>query len=349
MIWFDEYYFKDIDELLEDSNKKIEFDFSELKEKIKQNSISVSDIKNTIIKFIAHDPESLANNVLSIFDVITYAILWGGTMIMSPLIGIPTVIATKLIRDAADAKMVGKYISKYNIEIANLQKKVDKEEDDNKKKVLQGYLDNLEVAKSKLMEKKEELRSNEDGSEGFKTKELIESLQLCKKEFNLISDEQFLALTEDSYLQEGGVVNKVKKEIKSAAKTVKDKRNSMDRWFDNTLKEIRDRKQNEARDRIVERGFPKLSSMISKAAGIGLAWAISPTLAAITFAVNFVLYKKKDVKERILLLRTLKREREIVEEKIKDADSSSDRKQKYELMRLKSKLDTDIDKIKKFI
>ena len=89
--------------------------------------------------------------------------------------------------------------------------------------------------------------------------------------------------------------------------------------------------------------------MISKAAGIGLAWAISPTLAAITFAVNFVLYKKKDVKERILLLRTLKREREIVEEKIKDADSLSDRKQKYELMRLKSKLDTDIDKIKKFI
>lgn len=348
MVWFDESYFKDIDKLLEDSNKKQEFNFSELKDKIKQNKISISDIKNTLIKFIAHDPESLANDVLSIFDVITYTILWGGTMIMSPLIGIPTIIATKLVRDAADTKIVGKYISKYNIEIANLQKKIDKEKDVDKKKVLQGYLNNLEIAKSKLMEKKEELRNtNDDGT--FKTQELIESLQLCKKEFYLISDEQFLTLTENDYLQEGGAVDKIKKEVKSAGKTVKDKRNSLDRWFDNTLKEIRDKKQNEARDRIVERGFPKLSSMISKAAGIGLAWAISPTLAAITFAVNFVLYKRKDVKERILLLRTLKREREIVEEKIKDADSSSDRKQKYELMRLKSKLDTDIDKIKKFI
>lgn len=64
---------------------------------------------------------------------------------------------------------------------------------------------------------------------------------------------------------------------------------------------------------------------------------------------TFVISKRAKEFERKKLLSELKRELEIVDEKIKDADGSGDREKKYQLMRVKHKLETDIDRIKRYI
>ena len=78
---------------------------------------------------------------------------------------------------------------------------------------------------------------------------------------------------------------------------------------------------------------------------LGGIWAINPAIAAITFLVGVALDAKADSKVRTQILDELKEELKIVEEKIDDAKSDSERQKKYELMRIKNKLEKDIKRI----
>lgn len=338
---FDEFYLTNIETLLEESNQKEKsgFDIKQLKNNIKNSTISSNELKTTLTKAIAHSPESLAYDLPSVMDVIFYTITLGIPAMINPLLAIPIFIATKVIRDTADAKIIGRYISNYNLEIKNVERKIANETNEEKKKFWMTTKENLEEARENLEYRKSQLRDSDNMNED------VQVIDLFLKEYSQLTEQQKILLEYES-LDEA---LDVKKKAQIVKKAITDKQDGMDKWFDDTLKSLRQKNKDNARDALVEDRVPKLSKMIKRAVVIGAGWAISPAIAAITVVVQYALSKKTQVEERKRLLSELKREKEIVDEKIRDSDSSGDKKEKYQLMRLKYKLDTDIDRLKNYI
>lgn len=102
----------------------------------------------------------------------------------------------------------------------------------------------------------------------------------------------------------------------------------------------------DSREDIIKDTMPPLSKLLKQAVAVGAAWAINPALAAITAVTAVALNRKVKREARRKVLAELREELELVEEKIKDAESKGDNKNKYQLMRLRNKLKTSIEKIK---
>jgi len=105
--------------------------------------------------------------------------------------------------------------------------------------------------------------------------------------------------------------------------------------------------KNERRNRIVEGTFrKKILKIVRNAIVLGAEWAISPALSAITLLAGIALDKKADKKVKNQILQELNLELKIVDEKLEDSRSDGNRKSKYELMRIKNKLEQEIDRIR---
>lgn len=332
-------YLVEPDMLLEKS--RLGFNVDDLKSKIKDKKISGSAIKQKINLLLAHSPESLASDVPTIMDIISYTIIIGVPTIISPLLTIPVAIATKVVRDSADAKVIGGYISKYALQIKNVERKMNTEKDPKKKAFWKDYKEQLESGLDKLKDKKESLRGLDP--EGKLETRFDEAVDILLVEYNMLTYEQ-----KELLLSEGMLTN-VKRKAKEVKKAVTDKEKAMDKWFNDTLTDIRQKSRDKSRDALVEDRFPQLSKMIKRAIWIGAAWCISPAIAAVEIVVQFAISKRAKDKERKRILSELKNELDVVEEKIKDADSASDRKKKYELMRLRHKLQYEIDRLRRYI
>ena len=74
------------------------------------------------------------------------------------------------------------------------------------------------------------------------------------------------------------------------------------------------------------------------------AFAINPVLNIVLFICQ-ALGKSKDVRIRNELIRELKAEIKVTEEKINDANANGDQKQKYQLIRIKEKLDAEMTRV----
>lgn len=348
----DETYVLSMTELI--SEKTDKEDISELKKLIKDNKISGNSIKTTIAKFLSHSPDSLASDIPTIMDIITTTIIVGVPMAINPIIGIPVIIANKVIRDAADAHMIGRYISQYNLQIEHAKKKLEKEENSSKKVFWKNYIEKLQDGRDIMMAKKEDLRYDEGDS--VLAKEINEAIDILQFEYDrlsindkalLLDEETMLDDIDEQFLVEANIIKDAKMKTKQVVQKVERKAQAMDKWFNDTLKEIRNNNRNARRDEIVENNYPKLSKMIKRAIALGaIATVLDPTLAAISVVVGYTIKKKGDFKEKRRLLSELNKELEIVEAKIQDAESSGDRKEKYQLMRLRQKLKTGIDRVK---
>jgi hypothetical protein len=102
----------------------------------------------------------------------------------------------------------------------------------------------------------------------------------------------------------------------------------------------------ERRNRIIEGKFRfKLLKIVRNAIMLGAAWMINPALAAIGFIAMVAWDHKADYSVRQQIVTELKEELKLVDEKIDDAKSDSQRDKKYQLMRIKHKLEHDIERI----
>lgn len=139
------------------------------------------------------------------------------------------------------------------------------------------------------------------------------------------------------------VARNVKNKVVQADKAVSSK-------IDNTVDSIKASAKKllmpDAKEDLIKDTMPPLSKLIKQAVAVGAAWAINPVLGAITAVVAVALSRKVKRNARRQLLAELREELELVEEKIKDAESKGDNKNKYQLMRLRNKLKTSIEKIK---
>ena len=76
------------------------------------------------------------------------------------------------------------------------------------------------------------------------------------------------------------------------------------------------------------------------------ATIFGPLAAAIGYVGSIGVDKHLDAKERRAILRELDQELAIIDEKIDDAKAAGDNKQKYQLMRLKDKLENERKRVK---
>lgn len=126
-----------------------------------------------------------------------------------------------------------------------------------------------------------------------------------------------------------------------------------------TINDIKKMDKAQRRERIVTGGFAnKLKNLlrnaikaiiaggIAKAAVPALGY-IGPVLTVITLLGTIALDKNYDKKERRKILNELETELTIVTEKIEDARGADDKEKKYQLMRIKQKLEREIERIKR--
>jgi hypothetical protein len=147
------------------------------------------------------------------------------------------------------------------------------------------------------------------------------------------------------------------REIVNAARKTKDFSDRVDtrvnkavepvnNFVSQTIDSVKKIDNRERRNRMIEGKFRfRLLKIIRNSVLLGGIWAINPAIAAITFLAGVALDAKADSKVREQILDELKEELRIVEEKIDDAKSDSERQKKYELMRIKNRLEKDIKRI----
>ncbi len=139
----------------------------------------------------------------------------------------------------------------------------------------------------------------------------------------------------------------VKTKLNDVKQTIKKVENKIDSAFDRKVKAIMQDAKNETEERIVSRTLPKLTSMLKTGGLVGGALAVfNPVTVAAGALVTMAIKKNFSMKSKKRILNELKLEAEIIEEKIKDADSEGNKQAKYELMRRRSDINRAIDRIR---
>lgn len=348
---FDSNYLLSTSELLESSQVEKK-EINNLKEQIKEKKTNTNNIKDTLLKIYRSDANSLATELPSIGEIIRLTITVGLPMSINPLFGIFTLIADRTIKDVADSKVISRYIKSYEHQIQTTEKEISKCKDKQQKKELQDHLNDLKHGLGNLESKKYELQDKEKGYAYSKTKEMSEkeineAVNLMELEYMRLTETQKLLLLDDSIIVNESVIDKAKSELNAKAHDANAKVDEMDNWFAKTARTIKIGFTNNARDDVIEDNIPKFSKLVKRAIVLGAGWAVNPAIAVIGAVVAFGLSKKGKESQRKMILRDLNNELEMVEEKLKDADSNQDKDKKYELMRLKQTIQNSRDKIQR--
>lgn len=352
---FNEYYFMSAAQLQEasisDAKKKLNKIIDSFKLDTEKGKTTM--IQSFMMNLVKTDPYQLINEIPTIGEFVRTVIFIGIPIQINPLIGIFTGVAYFVAKNSVDAKLISGYVKSYNKQLDAARNKLEKCKNADKKKDLERHIKDLEDAVEKLESKEYELKDPDQGiiHKTLKDKneeKLYEACKLLEIEYYQLSEEQKILLfdPDDEYaLLNEGAIDTAKKEVKLAKFKVKAKIRKMDNWFNKELKDIRNSFETEREEDLIEDNFPKLSKMLTRAITIGATWAINPALAVVTAAVTYVLSKRGTDKQRKRLLRELNNKLELTEEKIKDADSSNDKKQKYQLMKTRTDLQHAIDKL----
>ena len=146
-------------------------------------------------------------------------------------------------------------------------------------------------------------------------------------------------------LGEGAITNASRKAKAKVIKTDRKISGKIDKLASDVKETVKKALLPDAREDIIKDSLPSLSKLIKIALVGGAAFAINPAIAAIGAITTVALRNKARKNERRKILAELREEYELVEEKIKDAESKGDNKNKYQLMRLRNKLKTSIERI----
>lgn len=349
MFLFDESYVKSMNELLDENVFSDKIGFSKIISEIKKgNDKAVNGLKELVFKVYRDSPEDLASDLPSIAEIVRLTIVAGIPATIHPVLSIFTLIVDRVIKDKANAKVIDKYIKKYEKEVEKMNDKVNNCKNPKQKKYLQEELNSLENGLNNLISYKDSLEDEEKTIVTKRIKDtssnLEESVNSMLDEYVVLTEEQKLVLFSDEEFLSEGIIDKAKVMKHDIGKKV----DSMDKWFQNTARTIKYGIQNNKRSEVVEGDFfPKVSKMVKRAIILGAAWAIEPAIAVIGAVSVFVLSKKGTETQRKKILKEIKNELELVEEKIKDADSNNDKKKKYQLIRLRQKLQNEKDRIQR--
>jgi len=363
---------------------------------------NITDIMDEIILDINYEPELMSNYQVLIHNIEKNSILVTGknfplilakntvlVLAMSGIIAgtllilvlsVPLLIVNTIIEKKIDTKYIESY--KYCIKKEISRLKLSKENDIKKKKVIDKYIEQLELAYTKLDDSKnneinitensittindendlittiltqfiDTLVLDEEEDEG------TEDMQIELENFNVLirNIRRLQSLKEVNCLQEGVMdkagrkiahaVRSTANSISSGGNNIKKSVNHVVDAFNDTIDKYKKMEANERRNRIIEGGSQfTLIKIIKYGIAVGLVWAVSPALAAIGLLTSVALNTHVEIKARKRILNDLEDELKIVDAKIEDSRNDNQKEKKYQLMRIKSKLEKDISRIK---
>lgn len=121
---------------------------------------------------------------------------------------------------------------------------------------------------------------------------------------------------------------------------------AMDDAATNAVNKAKNVYRNDVRGEIIEsKTTIKFGRIIRKAIMVGSLVLVNPALGAIGALTTMALRKNVKAKERRKILRELEEELEIVNEKIEDSRGDENKEKKYQLMRIRNKLQKDITRV----
>jgi hypothetical protein len=121
---------------------------------------------------------------------------------------------------------------------------------------------------------------------------------------------------------------------------------NIDALINNTFGKLKDMDQAERRNKILAGGFKvKIYRLLKLATTTGLATLVHPALGALAFLTSIATDAKLDNDARKRILNELENELQLVNEKIEDARGAGDKQKKYQLMRIKQRLEGDLRRI----
>lgn len=145
-------------------------------------------------------------------------------------------------------------------------------------------------------------------------------------------------------------ISNTSRKVKTSVKKALD---PMEKFIENTMTKAKKADSEERRNIILRGGVvPKITRWLKRAipiaAGlvVGKAIPVAAVLSAIAFLGWIATDKALDHREKAKILKELDNEIEIVNEKIEDARGDSNKQKKYELMRIRNKLNRTRDNVK---
>ena len=142
------------------------------------------------------------------------------------------------------------------------------------------------------------------------------------------------------------VINKAKEAAKLALAKKKKAERAFEELVMKKVKELRRNRQNRRHAEIVGEALKihRVLLRMLKSLGLGL---INPALGVTYYVIDLVVDKKTEHKDRVVLIRQVENEMEILEEKLNQADRNGDDKAKIQLMRARQQLQRKYELIAK--
>lgn len=154
-------------------------------------------------------------------------------------------------------------------------------------------------------------------------------------------------ITEDAkYYMDENIVSNAAMKAKSAAIAMKKAENNFNGYVMKQFKKMRDERRNRKHSEMVGESL-RLTYEIKRLMVSGGLYVINPALGVMHWIVTFFIDRHTDAKDREVLVRQLKEEIEIIDEKINMAERNGDDKERIELIRVRQKYVREYDRIKK--
>lgn len=342
-----------------------------IKKKQKEGKLVPADFNQVVHALYRIPPDQIVTESYNVFHVIRFAIFVGVPFLVHPALGLIGWLTNKIIEEKVNEKYEKNVLSKYRHELEQVEKELKKSNltDDEKdalkaeKRYLDESITKLERYFQGLKKYKEPLgtdsKKDDDDFDDFNFHESTISInggssmifsddQLTEemtKRFNEAMEEFLIVSEQYENLSESKVRHAVRTAYSKAERINKRSSDKIDSVADVVRDGGEKNERNQVRQEILDNRL-KVSTVVKRAVAIGTAAAINPAIAALG---AFIWLKRKGKiknRQRDQLLAELKGELEILNEKIKDAESDNDKQKKYQYMRMRREVRRSIDRLR---
>ncbi|MDE6040447.1 MAG: hypothetical protein K2F99_02615 [Muribaculaceae bacterium] len=177
------------------------------------------------------------------------------------------------------------------------------------------------------------------------TEEAIELIRLFESADDFFESRMQEADRDVGYLTEGIVKNAAMK-AKEMAIAAKKAERDFDQLVMTKVRKIRENRRNRKHAEMVGEALA-INHEIKRLLKSGAWYIVNPAFGVIRWVVSVLYDRATDKKDREVLVRQLREEMEILEEKIQMAERNGDDKQRIELIRIRQKLVKEYERITK--
>lgn len=343
--------------------------------KKKKEDLRVSDVSRLAHLVYRIPPDNVTDDVVSVFQVLRFVLFVGLPFLVHPALALVGWLVNKVIEEKVNEKYEGTVMNRYRDELKHVEDRLkDPNLSEDQKTSLSNTKRTLEESISKLerhfrtmrayKDPHEDTSSSSSSSDDFSFDFSEDSNYLESKggtpmiaHDDQIQERMILQLNEsidelidiilenDMTLSESKLRNATRKVAGKIERANRKSSAKIDGVADTIIDGGRQNEKKRMRQEIMD-GRLKVSTVVKRAVALGTITAINPAIGVLTATV--FLFRKGLIKknQQTQLLAELKSELEIVEEKIKDAESENDKKKKYQYIRLRREIQRSIDKIR---